>query len=237
MRERRPGFLNIQPIEYFARFTAPMALLFFVANYFLKSWQFGHDYDSFRLLEAVLGATIFEAVTFLICLLTSRRSVAGYFRFVIFYLAFVPHLSLGYITKLWQFSYLFEFREDLVNHKWSGLFALWSADWSGYLQLLVPMMILVLGARKMNGGEQTRFPLRYWVLLAVACFFLALMFLFSGIINLSQYMIAIILVYIISDSWEQVRRYDSTEPEVLVSWAEILMFAALWLKGAVEILG
>ncbi len=236
-RDKRPNFLTQLPTEYFAKVLAPLYLLFFVTVYCLKMWQFGNDTGSFQLVEGLWGATIFEIVTMAICLINKCRSVTNYFRFLIFYLAFVPHLSLAYMEKLLDFSYIFAMREDFVNHKWSGLIALWTADWSHYLQILIPVLILVIGARQMNSSNdrEHRFPVRYFVLLAIAAVLLVLMIFFSGIINLAQYMVAVILVYIVSDAWDQVRDLPSFEPVALISWAEILMFVAIFCKGVMEI--
>ena len=45
------------------------------------------------------------------------------------------------------------------------------------------------------------------------------------------------MVIIISDCWNKMRIEEERTPQIMVLWAEVLLFAAMWAKGMTLIVG
>ena len=115
---------------------------------------------------------------------------------MILYIAFVPHLKLSYLQRLLDLKYAFDVRDHSFSAKWQGSLALWASDLSEYLRILVPMMLLMLGAT-----IHEKLPKWYRDLFICAAVLAGLVYIFEGTVNLCRYGIALIMVIIISDCW------------------------------------
>ncbi|MCR5801986.1 MAG: hypothetical protein K6G57_06610 [Lachnospiraceae bacterium] len=191
--------------------------------------EYGFTSKSFKVTSAISGALIFSAVT-AVCLLVMRRWKFGSLtRFIVMYAAFVPHLSISYLSKLSDFDYLFRLRDDTFGFKWTAGLAYWASDLLSYVQVLIPMMILMLGALTFK-----KFSKWYIPVIVIATILAFMIWIFSGTVNICRYLIALLLVCVISDCWEKLRSSKSMEPEVMVHWAEVIFFGTLWLKSFVD---
>ncbi len=220
------------PKELFAKFWTPVINSVLVLNFILKFYQFGNDVATFDLANGLAGVFLFAVLTVTVSYLSGSRSVGSYVRFMILYIAFVPHLKLNYLFRLADFSYTFGLRDHSFNGKWRGALALWTSDVSEYLRILVPMMILMMGAT-----IHDKLPKWYKILLIAAVVLALLLYVFEGTVNLFKYGIALIMVVIISDCWNKMRVADERAPQAMILWVELLLFAAMWAKGMTLIAG
>jgi hypothetical protein len=220
------------PKEIFAKFWTPVINSVLVLNFILKFYQFGNDVYSFDLANGLIGVALFAILTFGVSYAAGSRSLGSYVRFMILYIAFVPHLKLTYLTRLADFSYTFGLRDHSFSGKWKGAIALWTSDVSEYLRILVPMMILMMGATLHD-----KLPKWYKILLICAVVLALLLYVFEGTVNLFKYGISLIMVVIISDCWNKLRVADERAPQAMILWAELLLFAAMWAKGMTFIAG
>ncbi|MCR4791347.1 MAG: hypothetical protein K5871_01210 [Lachnospiraceae bacterium] len=226
------SFDKIIPKELFARIWAPVINSVLVLNFILKFYQFGSDQKGFSLATGLIGTALFALVTLLTSYISGSKSVGSYVRFMILYIAFVPHLKLSYIQKLFDLSYAFDIRDHSFSAKWQGSLALWASDLSEYLRILVPMTLLMLGAT-----IHEKFPKWYRILLIVAIILALMVYVFEGTVNLCKFGIALVMVIIISDCWNRMRVEEERTPQIMVLWAEVLLFAAMWAKGLMLIVG
>ena len=215
-----PSFGKEIPKELFARIWTPVINSVLVLNFILKFYQFGSDVSSFSLSQGLIGVGMFAVLTVVIAYIT------------ILYIAFVPHLKLSYLTRLSDFSYVFHIRDHSFSEKWKGSIALWASDISEYLRILIPMMVLILGVT-----VHENLPKGYKVLLITALVMALLIYVFEGTVNLFKYGISLIVVIIIADSWNRIRVDEERTPQVMILWAEILLYAAMWAKGMTLIVG
>ena len=220
------------PKELFAKFWTPVINSVLVLNFILKFYQFGNDEKTFSLVGGLIGAFLFAVITVTIAYITGSRSVGSYVRFMIIYIAFVPHLKLSYLTRLTDWAYTFDIRDHSFSEKWQGSIALWFSDISEYLRILFPMALLMLGAT-----IHDKFPKWYRILLISAVVLALLLYVFEGTVNLFKFGIANILIIIISDCWSRMRLLEEKKPKIMVLWAELLLFAAMWAKGVMLIVG
>ncbi len=220
------------PKEIFAKFWTPVINSVLVLNFILKFYQFGSDVYSFDLANGLVGVALFAVLTFTVSYLSGSRSIGSYVRFMILYIAFVPHLKLNYLSRLMDFSYTFGLRDHSFGGKWKGAVALWTSDVSEYLRILVPMMILMMGAT-----VHDKLPKWYKILLISAVVLALMLYVFEGTVNLFKYGISLIIVVIISDCWNKLRVADGKAPQAMILWAELLLFAAMWAKGLTMIAG
>ena len=214
------------PKELFAKFWIPTMNSVMVLSFILKFYQFGNDEKEFSLMGGLVGAFLFAIVTLITAYITGSRTIGSYVRFLILYIAFVPHLKLSYITRLTDLSYTFHIRDHSFSAKWQGSLALWASDVSEYMRILLPMALLMLGAT-----IHDKFPKWYRILLITAIVMALLLYVFEGTVNLFKYGISIIFVIIISDCWSRMRLLEERKPQIMVLWAEMLLFAAMWAKG------
>jgi len=214
------------PKELFSKFWIPAMNSVMVLSFILKFYQFGNDEKPFSLVGGLVGAFLFAIVTLITAYITGSRTIGSYVRFLIIYIAFVPHLKLSYLTRLADFSYTFHIRDHSFSAKWQGSLALWASDVSEYMRILLPMTLLMLGAT-----IHDKFPKWYRILLVAAVVMALLLYVFEGTVNLFKYGIAIIFVIIISDCWSRMRLMEERKPQIMVLWAEMLLFAAMWAKG------
>ncbi len=226
------SFDNTIPKEIFAKFWTPVINSVLVLNFILKFYQFGNDVYAFDLTNGLIGVMLFAVVTVCVSYMSGSRSLGSYVRFMILYIAFVPHLKLTYLTRLADFSYTFGLRDHSFGGKWKGAIALWTSDVSEYLRILVPMMILMMGAT-----IHDKLPKWYRILLLCAVLLALLLYVFEGTVNLFKYGISLIIVVIISDCWNKLRVADERAPQAMILWAELLLFAAMWAKGMTFIVG
>ena len=214
------------PKELFARFWIPVMNSVMVLSFILKFYQFGSDEKAFSLVGGLKGAFLFAIVTLITAYITGSRTIGSYVRFLILYIAFVPHLKLSYLSRLADLSYTFHIRDHSFSAKWQGSIVLWASDVSEYMRILLPMALLMLGAT-----IHDKFPKWYRILLVTAVVMALLLYVFEGTVNLFKYGIALIFVIIISDCWSRMRLLEERKPQVMVLWAEMLLFAAMWAKG------
>ncbi len=252
MRERHFFPFEKMPAEVLAKWYRPaVALCCFVLLAF-KIRQFGTTTEAtyFDLISALIGAFLFEVVSIVVFLMLHWNQMGSYLRFIILYFAFVPHLTITYLLKLFDPEYLFTLRDDTTGGKWAGALAFWSTDLVDLLAVLLPFMVLMLGAHMLvmdpekmqdNTGYSLknlrRLP-RWYLVVILLCLIMSfgIMF-FAGLVNLLRYLISLLAVCVISDSWERIRRGPSLEPPLIVAWAELLLFLTLALKGIMEIIG
>ena len=220
------------PKELFSRFWTPVLMSVLVLNFILKFYQFGMDTEEFSLAQGLIGAMFFAVVTLITAFISGSKSIGSYVRFMILYIAFVPHLKLSYLQRLLDFSYAFDIRDHSFSSKWKGSIALWCSDISEYLRILVPIMVLMLGA-----SIYEKFPKWYRILIICSIVLALLIYVFEGTVNLFRYGIALIFVIIISDCWNRMRFAEEREPQIMVLWAELLLYAAMWAKGVTLIIG
>lgn len=220
------------PKELFSKFWIPAMNSVMVLSFILKFYQFGNDEKPFSLVGGLVGAFLFAIVTLITAYITGSRTIGSYVRFLIIYIAFVPHLKLSYLTRLADFSYTFHIRDHSFSAKWQGSLVLWASDLSEYLRILVPMMLLMLGAT-----IHEKLPKWYKDLLICALVLACLVYVFEGTVNLCRFGIALIMVIIISDCWNKMRIEEERTPQIMVLWAEVLLFAAMWAKGMTLIVG
>ena len=220
------------PKELFSRFWTPVLMSVLVLNFILKFYQFGMDTEEFSLAQGLIGAMFFAVVTLITAFISGSKSIGSYVRFMILYIAFVPHLKLSYLQRLLDFSYAFDIRDHSFSSKWKGSIALWCSDISEYLRILVPIMVLMLGA-----SIYEKFPKWYRILIICTIVLALLIYVFEGTVNLFRYGIALIFVIIISDCWNRMRFAEEREPQIMVLWAELLLYAAMWAKGVTLIIG
>ena len=214
------------PKELFARFWIPVMNSVMVLSFILKFYQFGSDEKAFSLVNGLTGAFLFAIVTLITAYITGSRSIGSYVRFLILYIAFVPHMKLSYLTRLADLSYTFHIRDHSFSEKWQGSIALWASDVSEYMRILLPMTLLMLGAT-----IHDKFPKWYRIILVAAVVMALLLYVFEGTVNLFKYGIALVFVIIISDCWSRMRLLEERKPQIMVLWAEMLLFAAMWAKG------
>ena len=214
------------PKELFARFWIPVMNSVMVLSFILKFYQFGSDEKAFSLVGGLKGAFLFAIVTLITAYITGSRTIGSYVRFLILYIAFVPHLKLSYLSRLADLSYTFHIRDHSFSAKWQGSIVLWASDVSEYMRILLPMALLMLGAT-----IHDKFPKWYRILLVMAVVMALLLYVFEGTVNLFKYGIALVFVIIISDCWSRMRLLEERKPQVMVLWAEMLLFAAMWAKG------
>ena len=214
------------PKELFARFWIPVMNSVMVLSFILKFYQFGSDEKAFSLVNGLTGAFLFAIVTLITAYITGSRSIGSYVRFLILYIAFVPHMKLSYLTRLADLSYTFHIRDHSFSEKWQGSIALWASDVSEYMRILRPMTLLMLGAT-----IHDKFPKWYSIILVAAVVMALLLYVFEGTVNLFKYGIALVFVIIISDCWSRMRLLEERKPQIMVLWAEMLLFAAMWAKG------
>ena len=226
------SFDNTIPKEIFAKFWTPVINSVLVLNFILKFYQFGNDVYAFDLANGLIGVMLFAVVTVCVSYMSGSRSLGSYVRFMILYIAFVPHLKLTYLTRLADLSYTFGLRDHSFGGKWKGAIALWTSDVSEYLRILVHMMILMMGAT-----IHDKLPKWYKILLLCAVLLALLLYVFEGTVNLFKYGISLIIVVIISDCWNKLRVADERAPQAMILWAELLLFAAMWVKGMTFIAG
>ncbi len=214
------------PKELFAKFWIPTMNSVMVLSFILKFYQFGNDEKEFSLMSGLVGAFLFAIVTLITAYITGSRTIGSYVRFLILYIAFVPHLKLSYITRLTDLSYTLHIRDHSFSAKWQGSLALWASDVSEYMRILLPMALLMLGAT-----IHDKFPKWYRIRLITAIVMALLLYVFEGTVNLFKYGISIIFVIIISDCWSRMRLLEERKSQIMVLWAEMLLFAAMWAKG------
>ena len=220
------------PKELFAKFWTPVLMSVLVLNFILKFYQFGTDVVLFSLSNGLIGAVLFAVVTVLASYFSGSKSIGSYVRFMILYIAFVPHLRISYLKRLFDFSYTFAIRSHSFSEKWKGSIVLWVSDISEYLRILVPIMLLMLGAT-----IHEKFPKWYKIMLLCALILALLVYVFEGTVNLCRYGIALIMVMIISDCWNRLRIAEDIAPQIMLLWAEILLYSAMWAKGMTLIVG
>ncbi len=220
------------PKELFSKIWAPVINSVLVLNFILKFYQFGSDTPKFVLSTGLIGAALFAIVTVITSYISGSRSVGSYVRFMILYIAFVPHLKLSYIKRLFDLSYAFDIRDHSFSAKWQGSLVLWASDLSEHLRILVPMMVLMLGAT-----IHDKFPKWYKTLLICVVVLACMIYVFEGTVNLCKYSMSLIMVIIISDCWNRMRVEEERTPQIMVLWAEVLLFSAMWAKGMTLIIG
>ena len=106
------------PKDIFAKFWTPVINSVLVLNFILKFYQFGNDVYSFDLTNGLIGVALFAILTFSVSYAVGARSIGSYVRFMILYIAFVPHLKLTYLMRLADFSYTFGLRDHSFRGKW-----------------------------------------------------------------------------------------------------------------------
>jgi hypothetical protein len=239
------------PAEVLAKWYRPAVALCCIFLLSCKIWQFGTTSEAtyFDLISALVGAFLFEVVSIVVFLMLHWNQMGSYLRFLILYFAFVPHLTITYLLKIFDPEYLFAMRDDTQGGKWAAAFAFWSTDLVDLMAVLLPFLILVLGAHMMvmdpkRMQDSTGYELKnllklpQWYFVAILlCIVMSfgIMF-FAGMVNLLRYLISMLVVCVISDSWERIRRGSSLEPPLIVAWAELLLFLTLALKGIMEII-
>ncbi len=252
MRERHFFPFEKMPAEVLARWYRPAVALCCILLLSFKIWQFGTTTEAtyFDTISALIGAFLFEVVSIVVFLMLHWNQMGAYLRFIILYFAFVPHLTITYLLKLFDPEYLLTLRDDTIGGKWAGAIAFWSADLVDLLAVLLPFMVLVLGAHMMmidpeKMQDNTGYSLknlkklpRWYLVVILLCAIMSLgIMFFAGLVNLLRYLICLLAICVISDSWERIRRGPSLEPPLIVAWAELLLFLTLALKGITEILG
>ncbi len=233
MMERKDRLpIDKTPLDFFAQLAAPGLVAVIFSSILLKAHQFGKT-TSGELNEqtAMIGIGLFLAVVTLCFLLLRRRGLGVYTRLMILYLAFVPHLSINYMKRFSDFEYLFETRINFF-YKLYPTIAYWLQNLMSLFTILVPILILMLAARAVK-----KLPRWYLVLIGLGVALAFLIFHFMNLTNAAKYLISLFAVCIIDDCWEKIREENSLEPAVMVFWAEFALFAALWLKGIVEMTG
>ena len=214
------------PKERFSAIWYPIINVVMLLVFILKFYQFGHDSYEFSLVNGLIGVFLFGIVTFLFSYCSGSRSLGSYSRFLILYIAFVPHLKFNYFRRLLDLSYTFGIRDHSFSEKWKGGIALLLSDVSEYLRILLPMTILMLGA-----AIYDKFPKMYKILITCIVILIILIYVFEGTVNLCKYGIAVILVTMLSDCWNKMRVEKERTQQALVLWAEILLYAAMFAKG------
>lgn len=221
-----PSFEKEIPKELFAKVWYPVINVVLLLIFVLKFYQFGHDTYDFSLQYGLMGVALFGIVTFTIAYISGSQSLGSYSRFLILYIAFVPHLRFDYFRRLADFSYTFGIRDHSFSEKWMGGIALLLSDVSDYLRILLPMTLLMLGATIYD-----KFPKWYRILIISIVVLVALIYIFEGTVILCKYAIALILVTMFSDCWNKIRVEKERSPQIMVLWAEILLYAAMFAKG------
>lgn len=236
MNTSLPSFLKNNPFNKFEKSARPLFLVLILEGFLLRAWRFGMSSgDDFNIFYALGGTVIFEIILFGLFFVMDGRRLSQLARFQIFYMAFVPGLSFTYLKRILKPSLAFEVREDLARGKIVAALGLWLPESLKIFQILLPMVIILIMSYELNKDDvRSRFP-KWYKYAGIGCGVFSLIFLvFANLTNLCMYIISLAAVCIIWNMWERVRKNKSLEPLVMVSWAEILLFTALWLKGLVE---
>ncbi len=221
-----PAFEKVIPKEKFSQIWYPIINVVMLIIFILKFYQFGNDSYEFSLIPGLVGVTLFGIVTVIVSYIAGSRSLGSYSRFIILYIAFVPHLKFDYFRRLTDLSYTFGIRDHSFSEKWKGGIALLISDVSEYLRILLPMTILMLGA-----AIYDKFPKWYKIMIVSIIVLVLLTYVFEGTVNLCKYGIALILVTMLSDCWNKMRVEKERSQQAMVLWAEILLYAAMFAKG------
>lgn len=220
-----------------------IAVLFIILTSFIRGLGFGLEGESFDLFSGLMGIllmTVVLTVCYVMLKITSRgyHSLGSVLRLEILYVCFVPRVSILYLQRFLHPVEMFAIREGLTKENLSGALGMWLPEVLPMLQLLVPVLFLLVGARRMlEDQESTDFP-KWYRYAGAVCFLLAfLVLIFGALSNLFMYIIYLLLVCIIFDLWEKIRRANSLEPTGMVNTAEDILFVALWLQALVQVIG
>lgn len=236
MKVSLPSFLQKNPFDKFGKSSRPLFWVLILEGFLLRAWKFGqYSGQELNIFYALGGTVIFEIILFGLFFAMNGRRLSQLARFQIFYLAFVPNLSFTYMKRLLSPSVAFAVRDDFLRGKILAAFSLWLPENLKVLQILLPMVIILIMSYEVNKDDvESRFP-KWYKFVAAGCGVLLITFLFlENLTNLCMYLVSLSAVCIMWNMWERVRKNKSLEPMVMVSWAEILLFTALWLKGLVE---
>lgn len=237
---RLPSIFIKTPEEIFAKFKTPIFIVILVCCAALRAYQFGMGRGKgFDFVLALVGFLIIEVVILGSFFITGGKKLSGLVRFTVLYLGFVNSVSILYLERIKKFSVLFDVRDDWAKHKFKNVFALWYPRTSTLLLLLVPFVILLIMSIAITEGELKKSSVKRWHIISlIICFVLSLLSLpFANTMLICMYIIQVIFVCVIWSLWESVRKYRTVEPLVMVSWAEIALFTAIFLKGVVDVLG
>lgn len=236
---RLPSIFIKDPDEIFAKFKKPLFLIVVISVFLLRAWQFGNVSGGFQIDFALGGMFIVELFIFVSFFLIGGKNLSQLTRFSVLYLAFVGNVSMLYLDRVRKLSVMFEIRDDCTNGRFKNAVALWFPNVSRVLLLLVPFVILLIMSVTMNEKEGEKKAIKRWHIIAlIACVVLALLTLpLANLTNICVYLMQLLLVCIIWDLWEKIRLRKSLEPIVMVSWAEIALFVALYLEGIASIFG
>ena len=225
-------FQEQKPKEYFARFWMPALFQVAAVSFILQFYRAGAESGaSFDFKSGIIGVVLFEIVTILCCALMKRGRVGAYTRFIILFQAFVPHLSITYLSRLLDPEFLLSIRDDAIGQKMLAGIAIWMTDIKSFMPVLIPVLLLMLSALSF-----AKMPKWYRNVFIICGVLLCIMYFMSGLQNLLEFIFTLLIVCVIDDCWERIRTVDTLEPQILVSWAEILLFIAFWLKSIVELM-
>lgn len=246
------GALKKTPAQILANAWRPLLMVMVAVNFALIGFQYGTDEEGFLLENALCGIFLVELITIVVFFALKGRTLGAYLRFQILFMAFVPHMTLTYMGRLGNLKTLIAVREDVVKQQWHGALALWCPEILPLVQVLLPVFVLVLGAWLMNSSEEqgqeqsgtvstvkylaSLVPKWYWVLLSICLVCTLSVFFVSGLGNFVQFVIGLLLVCMIADLWERIRHVEASEPAIMIAWAQIILFLALWLKAVMQIL-
>lgn len=240
MKFHLPSFLAIEPSERFKKIERPFLYLVLVLGFAMRGWQFGGaNWAKYNLIWGYGGLFMFEVILFLCFFALNGRNLAQLVRLQILYLAFVPNITFVYLRRVIQLPIAFEIRDDVAKGKVLATIALWYPEVAKLLQVVIPMIILLFMAFEMNKEREDaiKYPKWYVPFFIVAIVLVFLTLPFPNLGNLCMCVSRILFVCVIWDMWERVRKSETLEPMVMVSWAEMILFLALFLKGVVDNLG
>lgn len=238
MKFSLPSFLNYDIYQKSKKINRPFFCILIVIGFVIRALQYGKYNGQYDILYSLYGAFLLEIVLFGSFFLMQGRSFSQLGRFQILYMAFVPNITYMYLKRIMDFRVAFELREDVVKHKWPAAIALWYPDILDLFQLLVPFIILLIMAIQMNRSKIKKPYEKWYVRVCIIGAVLLLVTLpFANLMNLFIYVARMLLVCVLWHMWETMRTNKSLEPMAMVSWAEILLFFVLWLKGVVESFG
>ncbi len=201
-----------------------------------------------------LGGMLFIEIVLILCYcILGGRRLSQFLRLELFNLALVNDISYKYLQRIIKLDVFFEVRDDVVKGKVAASLALWYPEVFTLFQLIVPFILLLIMAWEMNRGDLGKQPTdaaptpkqrgrysfpKWYIVIANIVVILSLMtIVFANMMILAMFISKTLLVCVMWDMWERIRTNKSMEPMLLVSWAEMLLFIALGLKGIVECVG
>lgn len=255
MKATLPSFLKIDPYQRFSNIKKIFFPVLLLVGFLIRAWSFGNTSTDGFIAEYFFGGWfLFELILFVVFFVLGGKKLTELARFQLLYLAFVPNVSFAYLGRVViNPTLFFELRDDATkgSFKLKNCLALWYPNALKIMIVLVPFFVLLLLAYSINTKDEKSnsslvkifskegFKTYRWYFISVVVAFILLILpiWFANMMNLNMYVVSLIITCCVWKLWENIRKHDSIEPMIMVEWAEIALFAALWLKGLAECFG